>query len=64
MHLDPKALPHKNKTHYFDDEVLKDVWGLDKHERKEQLMEETGGHGYVDNPADLTPEAARHFGLA
>ena len=63
MHLDPRALPTKDKTNYFDDEVLKDVWGLDKNERKEQLMEDTGGHGFFDRPEDLTPEAARHFGL-
>lgn len=54
----------RDKKDWFDDQPLKDVWGLDKHERKEQLMEETGGHGFIDNPKDLTPEAAQHFGLA
>lgn len=54
----------RDKTNWFDDEPLKEVWGLDKNERKEDLMEQTGGHGFFDSPKDMTPEAAEYFGFA
>lgn len=64
MTIDPRALPNKDKKLYWDDEPMKDVFGLDRNERKEDLMEQTGGHGFFDRPEDMTPEAARYFGLA
>lgn len=63
MTIDPRALPNKDKKLYWDDEPMKDVFGLDRNERKEDLMEQTGGHGFFDRPEDVTPEAAKYFGL-
>lgn len=47
-----RADPEKSGKSYYDDETFKDMWGLDRKERKEMMLDETKGFGplYKDSP--------------
>ena len=59
--LDTEATPSRSRRDYFDDEPLKGIFGADKRERKEEVMEETKGIGALSRRDPMTPEAAKVF---
>lgn len=59
--LDGSVTPTQNKRNYYSDDGLTEVFGLNAKERKEQMMEQTGGHGFFDRDRPMTAAAAKHF---
>jgi hypothetical protein len=41
------ATPSKDKKDYWDDNGLKEIFGLDRNERRAQMADATGGRGYT-----------------
>lgn len=44
--------PTRDRVDYFDDTGLKEIFGLDRHERRAQMADATQGRGYT-TVADL-----------
>lgn len=53
VQLHGSATPSREKKNYFSDEGLKDIFGKDRKEREEELLDETGGRRFVEEP-DIT----------
>lgn len=58
---DEAVLESRTRKDYFDDEPLKDVFGSDRKERTEEMMEETKGVGAVHSSDRLTEQANKVF---
>lgn len=39
--------PTKDKQNYYEDEALKDVFGADRNERRQDMADATNGRGYT-----------------
>lgn len=59
--LDGSVTSSQTKQNYYSDEGLKAHFGLDRKERKEQMMDDTKGLGYYDKNRPLSDSEAKVF---
>lgn len=64
--VDPGVLETRTKRKYWNSESVDTLFqdGLSPSDRKELMMEETAGVGYVDDPKSLDPVSKRRLGEA
>lgn len=64
--VDPGVEETKTKRKYWNPESVDTLFqdGLNPNERRELMMEETNGVGYVDDPKSLDPHSKEQLGRA